>query len=156
MLGKDRARNWLLTLNNPDKSLEEIHVTSGATYTCGQLEKGEEGTTHLQFFQNFVQPKSLALYKKLDKRIHAEPVLINNGAHSYCLKEDTRIDGPWEYGKKPVQRNNKTDWEEVKLNAKRNRLDEVPADVYVRYYGALKKIAKDNLQYMDKDELRGV
>jgi len=30
------------------------------------------------------------------------------------MKEETRIDGPWEFGVKPVQRNNKTDWEEVK------------------------------------------
>jgi hypothetical protein len=40
-------------------------------------------------------------------------VKVNNGAHTYCMKEDTRVAGPWEFGIKPVQRNNKTDWEAV-------------------------------------------
>lgn len=41
-------------------------------------------------------------------------VKINNGADNYCMKEDTRLEGPFEYGIKPVKRNSKTDWEEVK------------------------------------------
>lgn len=30
------------------------------------------------------------------------------------MKEDTRVEGPYEYGVKPVNRNNKKDWEHVK------------------------------------------
>lgn len=37
---------------------------------------------------------------------------INNGAHEYAMKEETRVDGPWEIGTKPVSRNNKKDWDE--------------------------------------------
>lgn len=54
----------------------------------------------------------MSYLKKIDNKIHLEPVRINNGAHDYCMKEETRIDGPWEFGTKPVQRNNKKDWSE--------------------------------------------
>jgi len=151
-----RARNWLLTLNNPDKKLEDIHILTGAVYTCGQLEKGKEGTVHLQFFQNFKNATNLGFYKKFDKRIHAEPVIVNNGAHNYVMKDDTRLEGPWEYGTKPVQRNNKTDWEDVFSKAKLGQFDSIPADIKVKYYGSLKKIEKDHLIVIDNEDLRGV
>jgi hypothetical protein len=151
-----RARNWLLTLNNPVKTLEQIHNETKAVYTCGQLEKGKEGTPHLQFFQNHKDAQRLSFYKNFDVRIHAEPIQINNGAHDYCMKDDTRIDGPWEYGVKPVQRNNKTDWDQVFLNAKRGKLDLIPSDILVQHYGNLKKIEKDHLVIKDHDSLRGV
>lgn len=47
--------------------------------------------------------------KKLDPRVHWEPIKINNGADDYCLKEDTRQEGPWEFGIKPARRNHKGD-----------------------------------------------
>jgi hypothetical protein len=52
-----RARNWICTLNNPDieiKDYLEAWFTKGkAAYVCGQLEKGEEGTPHIQYYLNF-------------------------------------------------------------------------------------------------------
>jgi len=152
-----KSRNWLCTLNNPEGlTLEALHTRSGAVYTCGQLEKGENGTLHLQFFMNFKDGCMLTAFKKIDHRIHAEVVVINNGAHTYCMKDDTRVEGPWEYGTKPVQRNNKVDWEEVRANAKRGRLDDIPADIYVRNYSNLKKIEKDHVVVRDSDHLRGI
>ena len=53
------------------------------------------------------------------------------------MKEDTRLEGPFEFGVKPVKRNSKVDWEEVKQKAKEGRLDEIPADIYVKHYGNL-------------------
>jgi len=54
------ATNWLGTLNNPDvvphEFLEEIYTRLKANYVCGQLEKGQEGTVHIQFFVNFKKP----------------------------------------------------------------------------------------------------
>lgn len=82
-----------------------------ATYTCGQLEKGSNGTPHLQFFMNFKNKCRPTKIKKVDNRLHIEVVKINNGAHDYCMKEDTRLEGPFEYGVKPLQRNNKKDWD---------------------------------------------
>lgn len=47
----------------------------------------------------------------MDNRLHIEVVKHNNGADNYCMKEDTRVEGPWEFGTKPIKRNNKHDWE---------------------------------------------
>lgn len=45
------ARNFLMTLNNPTvdtrEYLEKIHANLSAVYTCGQLEKGDNGTPHI-------------------------------------------------------------------------------------------------------------
>jgi len=89
------------TLNNPDlipqEYLEEYITKHGAKYVCGQLEKGAEGTVHLQFFVNFekANKKRLSGLKKICPKSHWEIVKINNGAHDYCMKEDTRVEGPW-------------------------------------------------------------
>lgn len=134
-----KSRNWLCTLNNPEVAaqdyLEAWFTKAKAKYVVGQLEKGEEGTPHIQYFLNFKEPVRLAQLKKHCTRSHFEEVKINNGAHTYCMKEDTRLEGPFEFGEKPVQRNSKTDWEEVKANAKAGNLDKVPADVFVKHYG---------------------
>lgn len=45
--------------------------------------------------------------KKMDPRAHWEPIRMNNGADTYCMKEDTRVEGPWEFGIKPARRNAK-------------------------------------------------
>jgi len=71
------------------------------------------------------------------------------------MKEDTRVEGPFEFGIKPVQRNSKTDWEEVKQHAQSGDLDKIPADIYVKHYGNLKRIEKDHLKIVDKDGVRG-
>lgn len=48
-----KGRYWIGTLNNPkdapEETLERLHNLSKAVYTVGQLEKGTEGTVHLQF-----------------------------------------------------------------------------------------------------------
>lgn len=49
---------------------------------------------------------------------------------------DTRF----EYGALPVKRNSATDWELVRSNAKAGLLDNIPADIYVRYFNQLNNI----------------
>ena len=136
-------------------TLAIVHDLTKATYTVGQLEKGENGTLHLQFFQNFKTPVSLAHYKKVLPAAHCEPA-IGDKAREYCQKTESRVEGPWEYGVKPLQRNSKADWEEVYLNAKRGRIEDIPADIRVRCYSQLKKIEKDHLVVKDSNNVRGV
>lgn len=139
-----------MTLNNPTDGpadyLSAIHEKLKAVYTCGQLEKGEQGTPHIQFFMNFKEPVRCAKIKKADNRLHIEVVKVNNGAHTYCMKEETRLEGPFEYGIKPVQRNSKTDWEEVKEKAIAGELDSIPADIFIKHYRTLKEIKKDYMK----------
>lgn len=105
-------RNFLCTWNNPpaeaQEALEKLHNDLKATHTLGQLEKGENGTVHLQFTMNFKSKARISKFK--GRPIHVEPVKRDNGIHDYVTKEETRVDGPWEYGERPIRRNNKTDW----------------------------------------------
>lgn len=53
--------NWIGTLNNPDgvvvqEFLERWVLRAKAVYVCGQLERGEEGTVHVQYHINFKKP----------------------------------------------------------------------------------------------------
>ena len=98
------SRNWLGTLNNPDVDPEEylLSFAQRATYVCGQLEEGEQGTRHIQFYVNFPYAIKFGALKKLCAKAHFEPVVVNNGAHTYCMKEETRVAGPWEFGVKPL------------------------------------------------------
>lgn len=42
-------------------------------------------------------------------------------------------------------RNSRTDWIAVRDNARAGRLDDIPADILVRYYGNLKRIRVDSM-----------
>lgn len=103
------------TLNNPDivpqEYLEEYITKHHAQYVCGQIEKGKEGTIHLQFYVSWskINKKRLAALKKLDNKVHWDIVKVNNGADDYCMKDDTRVEGPWSFGIKPARRNLKGD-----------------------------------------------
>ena len=109
------SRNWLGTYNNPpDLSLCEsyLEVWSKApkcTYVTGQLEKGEQGTVHTQYFLNFSDKVRMAHLKKVCRVSHFQEVKFNNGADDYCNKEDTRVEGPWSFGIRPARRNKKGD-----------------------------------------------
>jgi RNA helicase len=70
------------------------------------------------------------------------------------MKEDTRLEGPFEYGIKPVKVNNKADWEEVKEKAKKGELDKIPAEIYVKHYSQLRLIAKDHQINTNRTESR--
>ena len=123
-----RARTWLCTLNNPSITLEEVHRRTEAAYTVGQLEQGANGTPHLQFVQNF----------KNQYVLHTSEVLTAGSLRTSTCRQrsrqvlheaETRVDRPWEYGEKPMQRNSRKDWEAVFLKAKQGRIEEIPADI---------------------------
>lgn len=68
---------------------------------------------HIQFFLNYKKPgRRLAALKKRDQKAHFEMVKRDNGASDYCLKEDTRLEGPWEFGIKPARKNVKGETKE--------------------------------------------
>ncbi len=90
---------------------------------------------------NFPNPTRCAAINKFDKAIHCESVKRTpNTAADYCMKEDTRIEGPWEFGERPVQRNSKTDWKDVLHNAKIGNIEGIPDDIIVKHYGNIKRI----------------
>jgi len=78
--------------------------------------------------------------------VHVEPTR-SSAALEYVWKEDTRVDGTqFELGSRPLKRNSDKDWEVIRESAKRGELDAIPADVFVRCYSQLKRIAVDYCQ----------
>ena len=160
------ARAWLCTLNNPTKHyptttpneyLYNWFKTDKFAYVNGQLEQGEAGTVHLQFYLACKKPQRKSALIKHCKYAAYTPVKVDNGASVYCLKEDTRLEGPWEFGIKPVQKSRKTDWEEVWQKAKAGKLEELPANIRVTHYNKLKMIGKDFVQVTGEvDQPKGI
>ena len=60
--------------HDPRDYLEKWFTAGKARYVNGQLEKGEEGTAHIQFYLNFENPVRLSALKKHDSRAHFIPV----------------------------------------------------------------------------------
>lgn len=104
------ARNWCFTLNNPTAPIE--WPSDKITYAVYQKEKGENGTEHYQGYVELKNVQRLSALKKILPTAHWE---IRRGtqeqARDYAMKEDTRIDGPWEFG-------------ELKAQGKRNDLEQ--------------------------------
>lgn len=55
--GNPKATNWMGTCNNPEIApevyLKQMFETGKCKYVSGQLEKGSEGTEHIQFYVCF-------------------------------------------------------------------------------------------------------
>jgi len=93
-------RNWMFTINN--FNLEEspnFWAKDQYRYLVWQVERGQDGTDHYQGYIQMHKKVRLAYMKKLNPRAHWEP---RRGSHAqareYCMKEDTRVAGPWELG----------------------------------------------------------
>lgn len=68
------------------------------------------------------------------ERSHLE-LTRSDAAEAYVWKEETRVQGTqFEIGTKAFKRNSETDWEAVRGQAKEGKLNDLPADIYVRCY----------------------
>lgn len=160
-----KSRNWLVTRNFQDGEnldaeawLRAFFNAVKAVYLVGQLEQGlEEGRLHIQAYVNFGNTKYLGGLRKADAVAHFTPVLRDNGAGDYCMKELTRVLGPWEFGTKPVRRNCKADWDEVRELAKKGDFEAIPSDVYIQHCSSLHKINELHQEALvDVGHLRGI
>jgi len=122
------------------------YLPAGIAYTKGQLEEGEGGYLHWQIFVNLSKPQRCSwLAKCYGIGTHWERTR-SEAAEEYVWKEETRVHGTqFELGEKPLQRNNCKDWDQIRTSAIEGRLLEIPADVYVRSYQSLKRIACDHM-----------
>lgn len=136
------SRGWCFTLNNYTQEQYEILLNVECQYTVIGKETGSSGTPHLQGFVQFLEKKSLRQMKKLDDQAHWE---MTKGTidqnYEYCTK-----DGDFEErGIRPMSQKRKGDaeierYEHSRTMAKQGRFDEIPADIYIRHLGNLKKI----------------
>lgn len=145
-----KGRNWFFTVNNP-RTREDFQFPDSIKYAVWQLERGEEGTEHFHFMIRWANATKFSTAKKFVFELtgvqpHVGRVRNLDKARDYCMKEETRIDGPWEHGT----------WEEPK-QGKRSDLDSLGermselASQGLRKTKILKTIAKEftssNIKY---------
>jgi len=139
---------WLCTLSCesvPDlPALRSGELPSDVVWIKGQQESGAVGGyLHWQFVVAFAKKASLAAVKGVfGPSVHAE-LSRSDAASAYVCKDDTRADGPWEWGAKPILRSSKTDWESVWSSAKSGDIMAIPASIRVVSYRTVRAIASD-------------
>lgn len=107
---------------------------------------GESGYRHWQVMAVFRNKITLVGAKRsFPSSAHLEPTR-SDAARAYVHKEATRDGEIFEFGQLPVRRNNGHDWAGIKELAKKGQIDEIPADVYIRYYRTIKQIGADHCQ----------
>nr|QXN75697.1 MAG: replication associated protein [Virus sp.] len=140
-----QARFWLLTIPHADFT---PYLPTNVSHIQGQLELGADtGYLHWQIVVSFPRKLRLRGVKSIfGESCHAEPTR-SDAAREYVWKKDTQITGTqFELGKLPFRRGISDDWEDIRNNAKRGKLDDIPADVYCRMYGNFKRIAVDHME----------
>lgn len=111
-----RFRNWVFTINNPNDvaydiddgeyvfHLDRAWLPDNCTYCIMQLERGEAGTKHFQGYLEFDQPVRISHLRAWNARGHYEQRKgTQQQAIDYASKEDTRIIGPFKWGKPKAQ-----------------------------------------------------
>lgn len=142
---------FILTIPYEDWQVPQ-QLPEGVAYLYGQAEEGETGYKHWQFLAYFARKVTCTKAKTLfPVSAHIEPTR-SSFAESYVRKEETKIPGSeFELGRKAFKRNSDTDWNDVWENAKKGKMEEIPADVRVRCYNTLTKIQKDYQQPVLRD-----
>lgn len=109
------ARRFVFTLNNPASNEIDFARTPLIKYASWQLEKGASGTPHLQGYVELSRPQRFSYFRDILAGAHFE---IARGsptqARDYTRKEDSRLDGPWEYGQFTDNQGSRSDLMEIK------------------------------------------
>lgn len=98
-----KFKSALFTVNNPLHNEEPrrwMELSDNIKGIVWQLEKGEQGTQHLQGYAQFKVPTRLTAVIKFSPGAHWEPKVFGDDADmiAYCQKEETRLAGPWTIG----------------------------------------------------------
>jgi len=140
-----QARYWLLTI--PVEHLpNEPELSGDIVYLKGQQERGEEtGLLHWQLLVVFSKKLRLRGVKShFCPQAHCEPSR-SVAANDYVWKEDTRVpDTQFEHGALPISRARSTDWDRVYDDAIIGNIENIPKDILIRNYSAIKRIGVDN------------
>jgi len=119
-------------------------LPSSVAYVKGQVEAGtERGYLHVQLVVIFKSTQRLSAVRKLFPGNWELSRSV--AANAYVFKENTRVpDSQFELGALPIKRNSAKDWEAIRQSAKEGKLEDIPADVYIRAYNQLRRIANDH------------
>lgn len=149
---EQQAKHWAgCTLNNYTEADERMFgvISALCDYFVVGKEVAPSGTPHLQFMLCFKTKKRMSQLKAYWPTAHFEVKLQNSTmeeASAYCKKDGVFV----EYGVLPQNQGVKGAqavrdlWEDVRSLAQENRLDEIPAEIYVKHYGNLKRVRSDH------------
>lgn len=144
-----QSKRWCFTINNYTDEECVLEDDWDYEYLIYGQEIGDSGTPHLQGFVVFSCNKRLSALKVLNPRAHWEPARGTSAqASEYCKK-----DGFWaEWGICPKTAGEaggeaeQARWEDAKASAISGNIDDIPADIFVRYYRTIKEIKKDYME----------
>lgn len=131
---------------NIDNAISYFQNIEHFKYCIFQLEKGEEEhTPHLQGFISFVVGKRFLTLKNLLPFAHIEKAKgSNTQCRDYCSKKETRVEGPFEFGKFAEERE-RTDIKEFVELIKAGTSQEELLNLYPMLF--LKELNKINSVY---------
>ena len=138
-------RWWLITLNNPSSDWKADFQALGSQWGIGQLEQGENGTPHVQGVLWFAEKLKNTYWKGKSCWSRALPTEDVERSIAYCTKNETRQDGPYQFGKDPRKSSGHKQRVARNYNAaldllKEGRLKEVEADVLIPHFGNCQKL----------------
>ena len=158
-------RRWCLTINNEERSLEElakyIENLEHFKYAIFQREVGEKKETpHIQMFITFNVGKRFSTMQNYFPRAHIEPAKgTNSQARDYCSKNETRIEGPVEIGTFAEERS-RTDivnfMELVDLGTSKTELKKLFPSLYSKMINNIDRIKEDTRYDEQKTKIRNV
>lgn len=127
--------------------IQPTDLPTGVVWLKGQQELcPTTGRLHHQVIVGFAKQQRLAAVKRLVGNGHWEPSR-SSAADEYVHKDATSVPGTrFELGSKAFRRNVTHDWDRIKQLAVCGDLAAIPSDIYIRYYGALCRIASDNAE----------
>lgn len=137
-----QARFWLLTIPHADFL---PFLPDSVVHLAGQLERGDStGYLHWQLIATFGRAVRLAHVRRIfGNSVHAEPSR-SDAARKYVWKDETSVPQTrFELGTLPTRRNVSHDWAAIWESATAGRLDDIPHDIRVRNYSALRRIGAD-------------
>jgi len=143
-----KHRGFCFTWNNPPvEAIWTVALTAlDARYCIAGREMAASGTPHLQGFLYFKNARSQRATRVSLPACHVEPMRGSPAqAAQYCRKEDST---PFSYGAEPATQSEKGQserdrYEQAWHHAKAGRIEEIDADIRLRQYGTIKRIALD-------------
>lgn len=156
-------RYWFITWNNPPEDWKNALHSLGANWAIGQLEQGSEGTQHIQALLHFAERLNNSYW--VGKKCWAKAIPSDDVKRTiqYVTKEDTRVDGPYTFGKVPNHaksqgppRGRSRDWDKALDLLKEGRIKEVEPAILIPHVGNCQKVCHLFKESTGTDAPRGI
>lgn len=140
------SRNYCFTVWDPEWDIHEVDGTKIRYAVCQRERCPTSGKLHFQGYCELFKPMRLTGLKKalgVNSWRGFDRAGTRDQARDYCMKEDTRVEGPWEYGDWIGGQGYRTDVEKaidmIKEGRPRKEIFEEIPEIYLRLHGGIDK-----------------